>query len=407
MTASFISRTPLRAAAALVLLAALIACARSKDSKEADEASVKSPAAAESKTSAMGDSSEKDSAEQKSETEAAAPEEDEAPQPVVGAQTSVVATRPFVETLGAIGTVSARAGHVASLGAPASARVTAVLVTAGDHVRVGQPLVVLDSTIVAATARSAVAAVVVAERANERAQRLVHEGISPRRDEEQAAADLARARADLLAAKRAEELSTLRSPIAGIVTRMSATLGATADPAQALVEVADPSALDVLFALTPADARRAKSGASVTLSAGQHGSGEALGSGVLYDVGGAVDSASRSVVARVRVGPGVKTLRIGETVYGEITVASHPRTLVVPTQSLVPEGDGFKLFVVDDEGVAHARAVTIGARADSVVEIVKGVQAGNRIVTIGAFGVTDGAKISTPQSSPAKQAPKQ
>ncbi|MEO7965679.1 MAG: efflux RND transporter periplasmic adaptor subunit [Gemmatimonadaceae bacterium] len=321
------------------------------------------------------------------------PAKGEAPPPVIGAQTAVVATQAFTEKVGAIGNVSARAGHVATLGATSPARVTGVFGTTGERVRTGQTLVTLDSTIFAATARSAAAAVTVAERASERAQRLVAEGISPRRDAEQATADLARARADFLAARRSAELSTLRSPIAGIVTRMTATLGATADPAQTLVEVADPSALDLLLALTPTDARRVRAGAAVTLTSGQQAGGESLGRGTVYDVGGAIDSASRSVLVRVRIANGERPLRIGETVHGEIAVAARPAAIVVPTVSLVPEGDGFKVFVVDEKGVAHAREITVGARADSVAEITKGLTAGERVVTVGAFGVTDGAAI--------------
>lgn len=391
MTVDIQTMKCIRRSALVMLALALCACAGAKKDEAGDK---KGDATATAKA-------ESDSA--KGEDAQAAPAEDEAPPPVVGAQTDVVSARPFTETIGAIGNVAARPGHVASLGAAAAARVTSVLVTTGDRVRAGQPLITLDTTIVAATARSAAAAVTVAERASERAQRLVSEGISPRRESEQAAAELARARAEFLAARRAQELSTLRSPISGVVTRMTATLGATADPAQSLIEVADPSALDLLFALTPSDARRVRRGARVSLTAGQQATGESLGSATVYDVGGVVDSASRSVIVRVRIGAGARSVRLGETVYGEISVGTRPAALAVPLKALVPDGDGFKLFVVDDEGVAHARPVQVGARTDSIAEIIKGVTAGERFVTTGAFGVTDGARIvggSAPAAKP-------
>src|SRR2546430_11492826 len=53
------------------------------------------------------------------------------PQAVVGAQTAVVTKGPFTETLGAIGTVVPRPGHVAALAAPQPARITHIYVTAG------------------------------------------------------------------------------------------------------------------------------------------------------------------------------------------------------------------------------------------------------------------------------------
>src|SRR5256885_8874368 len=60
------------------------------------------------------------------------------PQAVVGAQTAVVTKGPFTETLGAIGTVVPRPGHVAALAAPQPARITHVYVTAGPHAREGE-----------------------------------------------------------------------------------------------------------------------------------------------------------------------------------------------------------------------------------------------------------------------------
>lgn len=325
--------------------------------------------------------------------------DEEAIPPVVGARTAVVGTQRFTETVGAIGTVVARSGHVATLSAPAAGRVTRVLVTPGQRVAAGQPLVALDPTLFAAAARSAGAAVAAAEQNAERTARLVREGIAPRRDAEQAAAELARTRADLATARRQAELATLRSPIAGVVTRLTATLGAAADPAQPLVEVVDPRALDVLLSATPADAARIHPGATVTLSAGQRASGEPLGTGAVLDVGAAVDSATRSVAVRVRVPAARRTLRLGETVFGQIAAGTRAAAVVVPVEALVPEGDGFKVFVVDAAGVAHARPVTVGARTETLAEITDGLTPGVRVVTYGAYGVSDSARVVAPEQA--------
>src|SRR5262245_43393569 len=171
-------------------------------------------------------------------------EEAETATPVVSVRTAIVTAGTFTETIGAIGTVAPRPGHLASLGAPGPTRVSAVLVAVGQHVSVGHPLVELDQSTFQAAAQSADAALAAAERAHERAQRLAAEGIAPRKDVDQAAAELARARADAVAARRAEQLAVLRSPIVGVVTRLDASLGASVDVGQPLVEVADPAALD-------------------------------------------------------------------------------------------------------------------------------------------------------------------
>lgn len=321
---------------------------------------------------------------------------------VVPAQTVIVSTQPFTETVGAIGVVSARAGHVAAVSAPASARVASVMVTSGQHVAAGQPLVAFDQAPFQAALHSAEAAVNAAQQSYDRTARLATEGIAPRKDVETAAADLARTRADLVTAQRNAQLAVLRSPIGGVVTRMTASLGATADPAQPLVEVADQSALDILLSSTPDMAGRIRPGAKVTLTAGQSASGEPLGIGTVVDVGGTVDTSTRSVAVRVQAPTTRRPLRIGETVFGQVGVATRPSAVVVPNESLVPAGDGYQVFVVDATGMAHARPVTVGGRTDKVSEITQGLTAGERIVAYGAYGVQDSAKVVPLRQAPEK-----
>ncbi len=322
-----------------------------------------------------------------------ADEEKKSVQAVVGAQVAVATAQPFTEYVGAIGVVQPRAGHVASLSAPAPTRVARVLAVTGEHVNAGQPLVELDRSAFQAVAQSAEAAVAAAERNYERQLRLSQEGIVARKDVEQAAADLAKARADLVVARRSSELAVLRAPMSGVVIRMSAVLGASVDANQPLVDVADPSAVDVLLNVTPADAARVHPGQKVTMSAGQSAAGEPLGIGTVVDISGTVDTVTRSVSVRVQPPVTRRPLRIGETVFGEIGVATHANAVTVPNESLVPEGESFKVFVVDAGGTAHARPVTVGGRTTKLAEITSGLRAGEKVVTYGAYGVEDSAKV--------------
>ncbi len=317
---------------------------------------------------------------------------------VVGAQTATATQGPFTETVTAIGTVAARAGHYAELSAPAPTRVARIYVSAGDAVRAGDPLVEFERAPFDAAAQSAQVALTNAEHAAARAERLVSAGIMARKDADQAQADLAQARANAVTTERAQQLATLRSPIAGVVTRMSAVLGASADPAQPVVAVADPALLDVLFSLAPTEGVGIKPGAAITVSSGQGTHGEPLGTGAVISVGATVDSASRGITVRARVTHPARALRIGETIFGQIAIATHAHAVMIPVQALVPDGDGLKVFVVDS-GRAHARTVTVGGRTESAAEITNGLKAGETVVTVGAYGVEDSAKV-VPLSKP-------
>jgi membrane fusion protein (multidrug efflux system) len=159
------------------------------------------------------------------------------------------------------------------------------------------------------------------------------------------------------------------------------------------VEVVDPASPDLVLSATPADAARIPPGAAVAVRSGESRSGARLGAGKVVDVGAAVDSATRTVTVRARVTAGERPLRIGETVYAEIDARTIPRALTIPAAALLPDGDGFRVFVVGADGLAEARAVEVGVRSDSLVEVVRGLKEGERIVGAGAYGVEDSAKV--------------
>jgi hypothetical protein len=123
------------------------------------------------------------------------------------------------------------------------------------------------------------------------------------------------------------------------------------------------------------------------------------------DVGAAVDPGTRAVSVRVRGGAPRRALRIGESVAAELAVAEYPRALTVPLSALVPDGERYSVFVVDAGSIAHARQVTLGGRTASVARVVQGLTAGERVVTEGAFGVSEGSKIIAPDSAATRPSP--
>lgn len=307
--------------------------------------------------------------------------------------TAIVTAQAFPQILSVIGIVAPRPGRFASLAAPAPTRVAQIYAALGQRVAVGDSLVAFERAPFDAAAKSAEAALVTAQHGYARAVRLVQAGILPQKDSDQAAADLAQAEVAAVTARRSQQLATLRAPIAGVVTGMHAVLGEAVDQSQPLVEVADPSALDLVFNVTPGEAAQIHGGDSLVVTAS--GGGEALGTGFVSAVGASVDTATRAVPVRSRIPRPARPLRIGESVSGRIVAAVHPHALAIPIAALVPAGDGYQVFVVDSASIAHARPVTVGARTETLVEIVQGLAAGEVVVTSGAYGVEDGATITS------------
>ena len=323
--------------------------------------------------------------------------ESKAVTPTVTANTVTASIEPFTSIVPAIGKVVSRPGRYAALSAPSATRIAKVYVSEGERVSAGSPLVEFEQVGFNAAANAAEAALSAAQRNAERASRLANEGIVPRKDAEQAAADLGKARTDAVTAQRAQQLSVLRSPVSGVVTKMVAVLGAPADAGQVLVEVADPSAFDVVLSLGPTEAADVHPGSPVTLVAGEKTGGEPLGIGTVASVGATIDTTTRSVGIRVSLTSPKRSLRLGESVYGEIAIQTRPRAVVIPNEALLPGDDPntYKVFVVDAKGTAIPHDVKIGGRTASKVEIVEGLSGGEKVVTQGAFGVADSSKVES------------
>ncbi len=325
--------------------------------------------------------------------------------PVVQASTAAAVIEDFPVTVAALGTVVPGPGAEARPSAPAATRVTRVLVAEGDAVTAGQPLIALDASVFSAQLDQARAAVTSAEQARDRAQRLVDQGISPRKELESAQSDLARARAAMAEARRNSAMATVRSPIAGIVTAVDVAIGQPVDSNQPLVDIVNSAGLSIDFRVSPEDAARIARGADVSLSSVGSSVGPeqtaALGHGTVAGVSAAVDPATASVQVRVVATSPTRRLRAGESVAGRITVDVHHDAVVVPAAALVPGDEGVHVFVVDAQGIAHETPVEVGGRSDAAVEIVSGLKGGERVVTDGAYGVSDGARVEVPADSSA------
>lgn len=316
--------------------------------------------------------------------------------PIVTVETARVTTASFSPVVRAVGAVVSSPKGYAELSAPAPSRVARVLVTAGQPVRAGDVLVELDAAALRAAASGADAARNAAQSAFDRASRLAQQGILPRKAVDQASADLAQANAAAVGAGRTYALSTLRSPISGVVTKMNAVTGASVDPTQVLVAVADTKALQVLLQLSPADAGGMRAGANVTFFDNDSPSATTVARGVVTTVGAAIDSTTRAVPVRVRIISSTRPLRLGETLTGKIASTGTTSAMSVPSAALVPDSAGFRIYVVKD-GVAYATPVEIGARGDSLVQIIKGLSVGQTVVTTGAYGLEDSSKVTVPK----------
>ena len=87
-------------------------------------------------------------------------------------------------------------------------------------------------------------------------------------------------------------------------------------------------------------------------------------------------------------------LRAGQSVHVSIIAATIDSATLIPAAAVLPNAEGETIvLVVDDKNIAHEKVVQIGVREPEMVQIVAGVDVGQRVVTQGGLGLEDKTKV--------------
>jgi membrane fusion protein, multidrug efflux system len=365
-------------------------------------------------------------------------------EPAIPATIAVAKRAPFVDRYEAVGTVASKA--TSPLASKIMGQVTAVRVREGDHVRAGQVLVEIEARDVAANVARTKAGVTEAEQSlveidravdaaeqaraaaaashdlakvtYERYAKLVEARSVSRQEFDEvdarykmASAELERAatNVEMQRARRSQTLArieqaraesqganvtlgyaTILAPVDGIVVAKAAEVGTMAQPGVPLITIEDPSTYRLEASVEESHAARMQLGAEVPVRIDALGGLDITGS--VAEIVPAADPASRSVVVKIDL-PATRGLRSGQ--YGVAAFPAGERAVTaVPRGALVERGQLAGIFVVDDSNVARLRFVTTGERSGDSVEILSGLEEGQRFVTENAGNLADGRKIA-------------
>lgn len=175
----------------------------------------------------------------------------------------------------------------------------------------------------------------------------------------------------------------IRSPISGTVLNRSVNPGQSVGTDTPLLTVADLSSVWAEFAVFANDLNRVRAGQAVATRAGE-GAVEAQ-TRIAY-VAPAGDSATRSVVARAVIDNRDGRWVAGQFVTGDVVIEAAQVPVAVVPAALQQVKDQPTVFVATATGF-EARTVAVGRRGAEVVEIVKGLSAGERYVAKNSFVV--------------------
>lgn len=188
---------------------------------------------------------------------------------------------------------------------------------------------------------------------------------------------------DALASKSSlAAVFSLTSPISGIVIERNGTIGATVGSDANVFKIIDISRVWIDANVFEKDLERVRRGQEVKVLVPAFPG--AIFSGMVILVSSVVDPETRSVKVRTEVPNPDGRLKPDMFANVQIVTDLHRTAISIPQSAVLDDGGKSVVFVAEGSGYTK-RGVNIGIQGNGRVEIVEGLQAGDKVVVKGNY----------------------
>lgn len=312
----------------------------------------------------------------------------------------VVAPRAFSDTIEVLGIAKGRQSLVVT--SSSTELITRVLFRDGQAVLKGQPLVELQAREEEAGVISARANLAQATLDRNRWKTLASKGVAPRIQYEQAQTAYDVARAQLRAAEARQGDRVIRAPFSGVVGLTDVTAGSLINPGAEIATLDDVGVVRVDFPVPERYLGALRAGMLITARADAFPGQAFTGRIALLD--SRIDERTRAITARAEIPNPGGVLRPGMML--KVTIERGTRMAPAAPEAAVQfEGDiAFAYKIVQEPGkglVAQRTTVRRGAAEGGFVEILEGLDPGDRIVASGLNRIQPNAPVKLAGQRPA------
>ena len=308
-----------------------------------------------------------------------------APLPVSG---YVVRPGPLTERLSVSGTV--RPDESVDLSSEVSGKVADIRFREGSYVAAGALLVKINDDELQAQLRQVQVRLELAEQLAQRREQLLAGGGVSQEEFDQALTERESLEAQAALLQVQISKTEIRAPFAGQLGLREVSAGSYLTPGLRITTLVRTNPVKVEFAVPEKYAQILGPGTPIRFTVeGVEGSY----TGEVYARDPSIDLETRTLVLRARsANPGGKLLP-GAFANIEVVLATYADALMIPTEAVVPERTGQKVFgYAGGQVVVHS--VETGIRQAGRIQITAGLTAGDTILTSGLLQVRPGAAVT-------------
>jgi len=302
-----------------------------------------------------------------------------------------VMERQFSRDIEALGTLAP--SEQVELSLNASDRITAIYFDDGERVRAGKTLLSLAQREQLALVESAEADVEEAARQLVRVSRLATAEAVSQSELDRAQRDLDSAEATLRALQSRQKDRVLVAPFDGVLGFRQVSVGSFVRPGDIVATLIDDREMNLDFDVPSIFTRSIQPGTAIVAETDDL-PGQVF-EGTIATLDNRIDPVTRSIRARAVIPNPEQFLRSG--MFMRVTVTAEPRVnLALPEAAVQPVGPRTYVWRVAPEGEtqkARRTEVELGQRADGYIEVLSGLEAGDRVITEGIIRVREGSDL--------------
>jgi membrane fusion protein (multidrug efflux system) len=225
----------------------------------------------------------------------------------------------------------------------------------------------------------------------ERTRKLAKRNISSDAQLDRARAELARENARVEAARAELEKTTIRAPFDGMMGALYVAPGARIEPEDMLTQIDSIDRLQVVLSLPEIAVGLARVGIPFEFTVAPY-PGEVF-RGEVYFVAPTVDPQTRRMLVKGWAPNPDHRLRPGLFLSITAEIGRKQDALAVPEAALALDREGTFVWRVGDDETVERVGVETGLRSEGVVEILRGLEPGDRVVTAGTNKVRRGSAV--------------
>lgn len=261
----------------------------------------------------------------------------------------------------------------------------------GDYIaQAGTPLARIDQRAFRAQLDDAQAAYTLAANNCKRVESLHKEGIMSNEQLDQCRATLASAVSQLEVAKIELEKATIRAPSAGILNKLYFDEGEYVRQGNKIADIVVIDPVKVVVKAPEKDIPSIRVGQKVSVSLDFLKNGEYEGVVTYISVIG--DPGTRTYDVEITVQNPKREILPSMIARVKSLKREFPEAVTVPLFSVIPRGD-YSMVFVEEGGRARERLVELGVLDGTRIQVVRGLEPGDRLIVEGQRELADGERV--------------